>query len=342
MAKNLNINEIKDLIHYSVKGTVPTDFSTSVSEINEVIKSEIRALASDFNAYRRNKNDIFEIIQEGLDLTLPKKIADTVGQFAEVREFRDGEKVQFNVRKGKSRGKRFVTRAAESGVYRAFRLDTDYIDVNTYTLGNAGYIDFARWMRGEEDISEIADIVMESFEDALYEDILKALQATINSNKMPTANKYAGNGFDAEQFGKLCNIAKTYGEGAVIFATPEFVATMDTANSVGTGIYPNISANDVEDIRTKGYIGMFRGCPIVQIPNSFTDETNTELAINPSTAYIFPTGGEKIVKVALEGQTVAKDFQNRDNSMEIQAYKNVGIAIVSYHNWCIYQNKDLD
>ena len=36
-----------------------------------------------------------------------------------------------------------------------------------------------------------------------------------------------------------------------------------------------------------------------------------------------------------------KDWENRDNSMEIQAYKKVGIAIMSYHNWAVYRNTSI-
>ena len=63
-----NINEIKDLARHAVKGTAPADVSASTEEINSIVKEEIRALASDFNTYRRNKYDIFEIIQEAADI----------------------------------------------------------------------------------------------------------------------------------------------------------------------------------------------------------------------------------------------------------------------------------
>ena len=333
-----NINEIKDLARHAVKGTAPVDFSASAGEINSVVKEEIRALAADYNLYRRNKLDIFEILQEAIDIALPKAVLDRIGQFAEVRNFKSGETVQFKVKKGRARGKRFVTRAAESGVYRAFRLDSDTFGMETYALGNAGYVDFGRWMRGEEDLGEISDIIMESFEDALYEDILKALEATVESAKMPTANRVVDNQFSADGLAQVCNTVKAYGEGAVIFATPAFVAEMDSANAIAN----QVSATDLEDVRTKGYIGMFRGCPIVQLPNSFVDETNTAKVFKDSIAYVFPTGGEKVVKVAIEGNTIVKDWENRDNSMEIQAYKNVGVAITSYHNWGIYVNEELD
>lgn len=332
-----NIEEIKDLVRHAVKGTVPTDFTASKEEINETLREELSVLAKDYNTYRRNKYDIFEIIQEAADEIIPNEVLSTMGRFAEVRQFPNNVKPQFKVRKGRARAKRFVTRAAQSGVYRAFRLDTDVIDVNTYAIGTAAYIDFERFLSGDEDIGEMASIITESIQDNIYEDIQKALRATINEVSRPAANKITASQFEAEQFAKLCATVKAYGDGAVIFAPPEFVAAMGPL-AVNANITPNVSVNDIEDIRTKGYIGIFRGCPIVQLPQSFTDETNTATVIDPQIAYVFPTGGEKIVKIAFEGDTIVKDWENRDNSMEIQAYKKYGVAIMSYHNWGIYRN----
>lgn len=332
-----NIEQIKDLALHAVRGTVPVDFSTSKEEVNEVLREELNALAKDYNTYRRNKYDIFEIIQEAMDDAVPKKVIETMGRFAEIRQFANGVKPSFKVRKGRARARRFVTRAAASGVYRAFRLDSDTVDVDTYTLGTAAYIDFERFLSGEEDMGEMAQIITESILDAVYEDIQKALRATINEASRPAANKMTDSSFDADKFAKLCATVRAYGDGAVIFATPEFIAEMGPL-AISADITPNVSVNDIEDIRTKGYIGIFRGCPIVQLPQSYTDETNTHTVVDPQIAYVFPTGGEKIVKVAFEGNTIVKDWENRDNSMEIQAYKKVGVAILSYNDWGIYRN----
>lgn len=328
-----NIEQIKDLARHAVKGTVPADFSANSDEVNSVLCEELNALAKDYNTYRRNKYDIFEIIQEAADIIVPKNVMATMGQFAEIRQFNNNVKPQFKVKKGRARAKRFVTRAAQAGVYRAFRLDSDVIDVNTYAMGSAAYIDFERMLSGEENMSESAQIITEAIQDAIYEDVQKALRATINEVSRPSANKAVMTGFDKEAFARLIATVKKYGDNAVIFAPPEFVAAMPAEEISG-----QVSLNDLEDIRTKGYIGIFRGCPIVQLPQSFVDESNTATLIDPQIAYVFPTGGEKIVKIAFEGQTIVKDWENRDNSMELQAYRKMGLAIMSYHNWGICRN----
>ena len=60
--------------------------------------------------------------------------------------------------------------------------------------------------------------------------------------------------------------------------------------------------------------------------------------MNPQFAYILPSGKEKVVKVVLEGETQMYDFVNRDQSVEVHAYKKMGAAIMHHHNWAVYQN----
>jgi hypothetical protein len=166
---------------------------------------------------------------------------------------------------------------------------------------------------------------------------------------------------------KLCNIAKSYGGSAVIFATPEFVAKMGP-DAIGMPVYgahafvggggaaqyvpglpttagyatPVYSPADIASIAATGYITMFRGTPIVQLPQQFTDENNDTYQIPSSFAYIFPTGGEKIVKVVFEGDTQVDDWQHRDRSFEVEVYKRVGVAILTTNTWCVYRNRELE
>ena len=52
--------------------------------------------------------------------------------------------------------------------------------------------------------------------------------------------------------------------------------------------------------------------------------------------------GNKIVKVVFEGQTQVREWTNTDGSMEMHVYKKLGTAIVSDHNWAVYQNTAIE
>ena len=340
-----DIKALKELAIHAIRGTTPAptaEFSCTVEEVESTLRDELNALAGDYNSYRRNKYDIFEIMQEAADEYLPNKVIAAMGAFADVRTFRDGEKVEFKVKKGKLRGKKFVTAASPAGVYESFRLDSDVITVNTKSVGGATTIDFNRYLCGDEDMAENMAVLYEGIEDAIYGMVQDALIATIEGKATGSFANYAiVDGFEADSMVGLINTVKAYGTGAVIYATREFIADMG-ADVISTGNCPAVSVKDIDAIHDTGLVQVFRGCPIVELPQSFVDENNEAKVINPAYAYVFPTGGEKVVKIAFEGNTVVDEWKNRDRSWELEAYKKVGVAILHTNNWAIYHNTALD
>ena len=263
--------------------------------------------------------------------------------FAEVESVPQGQTKRFRIEKGRVRGKRFVTQVGLSGLYETFRLDHSYIDVKTAAKGGAVTIDFERMLDGAENLSELIDVLTEGLVDSTYLEVQKALRAAYDNAGRPDANKHTSAGFEPEEMVKLVNIVRSYGNGAVIFAPPEFIAAMgpDAIVPVGGNIPGVYHPQDIDAIHNQGYINIFRGTPVVQIPQSFVDENNDTTWIDPQMAYILPTGKEKIVKVALEGETQINDFKNKDNSMEMHFYRKEGCAIATHHNWCIYKNSQI-
>jgi len=197
---------------------------------------------------------------------------------------------------------------------------------------------------GAESLAEVVGIVTEGLTNAVYVEVERALVAAYDN--MPATNKYKG-AWSADEMVKLMNIVRAYGQ-PVIFACPEFIAKMgadaivpvlaNDTTKVAQGIY---SPKDIDAIHDQGFINVFRGATVVQIPQSFVDETNKETYVDPSRAYVFPAGAEKVVKVVLEGSTQIRDHENKDNSMEVYAWKKMGCAILHHNNWCIYWNSSI-
>ena len=332
------LQEIKELALYAAKGTAPANYQ--VENVNEALRDAFKDLAGSVNQFMKNRYDIYEIMIETADEIVPNKVIDAVGRFAEVQVVGQGQKALFKRSLGRNRAKKFLTQVGLSGVYETFRLDKTTFEVPAMAIGGAVTIDFERFLDGAEDMAELMDIITEGLTDSVFIEVQKALKAAINATGRPDANKVSKNTFDAEAMNKLINVVKAYGSNAVIFAPPEFVAAMgpDAIVPVGTNYQGIYHPQDIDAIHNTGYINLFRGTPIVQIPQSFIDETNTKTWIDPQLAYVLPTDGEKVVKVVLEGQTQVHDFTNRDNSMEIHVYKKMGAAILTHHNWGIYQN----
>ena len=339
----MTLNELKELAVYAAKNEAPANYS--VENVNDALVDGLRDLAGSVNQFMKNRYDIYEIIISAADEIVPKKVIDAVGMFAEVQQVGQGQKAMFRVKLGRARAKKFLTQVGLSGVYETFRLDNSTFEVSAHAIGGAATIDFERMLDGAEDMAELVQILTEAQTDAVYQEVQKALRNAFEKEGVPENNRAEGNAFDSDEMMKLVSTVRAYGSGAIIFAPPEFVAAMGADAIVPvpeSGNYGGVyHPQDIDAIHNTGYINIFRGTPIVQIPQSFIDESNKKTWIDPQMAYVLPTGGERVVKVVFEGQTQMYDFVNRDQSMEIHTYRKLGTAILAYHNWAIYKNKGI-
>lgn len=336
------IKELKELALHSVRGTAPANYTTET--VDEALRGELAAMCSSVNNFMRNRYDIYDIIITTADEVVPNKVIDVMGIFAEVKSVPQGQKALFKRGMvGRNRAKKFLTQVGLSGLYETFRLDNEIFELGGKAIGGAAAIDFERFLDGADNMADLMDIITEGLTDAAFGEVQKCLIAAANAVGRPDANKVVENTFNGDKMFKLVSTVKAYGGSAVIFATPEFVGAMgpDAIVPVGTNYQGVYHQGDIDAIHNSGYINIFRGTPIVQIPQSFIDETNTKTWINPQFAYVLPAGKEKVVKIVFEGNTQVWDLKNPDNSMEIHTYKKMGAAILTHHNWGIYQNTSI-
>jgi hypothetical protein len=304
----------------------------SFDTLNETLRDEFNELAGTYNAYRRNKNDIFEIMQEVIDEVLPAKVLAVYGDWAEIKQYGQGNKPSFVKRTGTQRAKTFVTKVGLAGIYEVFKLDKEFFEVDTTAYGGAAQIGLEEFLDGVIDFTTILDIMVQGLNDAVFIEIAKAM--TTITNYLPAANQDTGAGFVEADFDVLVNIARAYGT-PVVYASLQFAQKMVPATNW-------IGETDRDLVRTQGYIGIYKGTKVVVMPNSFTDETNEVMIMNPGFVYIIPTGGnDKPVKIALEGTTIIDEYVNKDRSREIQSYKKFGVGMVVMNYICVYEDTSL-
>lgn len=323
-----DIKAIKELALYAAKKQVPAAFANqTVKDVNDALRAELKELCGTYDLYRRNKLDLFEIMQETMDEVVPAQVMQVIAQFAEVKNYAHGQKPTFKIKKGKIRARKFATRATASGVYETFRLDTDTVDVNTFVIGDGAYIDFERFLSGDEDWADYMEALMDGMLHRIYKEIYNELMngaALLGKmNKKETVGSFSTADLDA-----LLKIIKAYGD-------PVIVATSDYINDMGDKVVESAGVTDAdkEEIRNYGRILKYKGAPVVELPVSYEDETNTKEVFGGKFAFVLPSSGYKILMVAFEGNTIVDDWTNRDRSMEIQAYKKMGTAIVTGNNW---------
>ena len=314
----------------------------SAEALNKTFIKELNELGSTPQDFRENKNLIYTLMEVGLTEVMPQKVLQNYGQFADVQTFPQGTRPVYKIRiseASRKRAKQFVTRVGLAGRYEVFKLDGKSIEVPTSAYGGASRIEWEELLDGRMTMNDYYSIVLEGMDEAVYREIAKALESTVTGIK--AANKTVQTAFNEAAMDQLLMTADAYGKSS-IYCTFEFAATMIPATATGAWDSPRFSDGMKEQIWNNGYFTTYKGHQVIILPQSFTDETNTEKVIDPSHAWIIPTGSEKPVKVAFEGSAQVKSFDNRDWSTELQTYQKLGVATYMINpGICVYTNKSL-
>jgi len=349
----LNKDQLKQLMFTVAKADkkAPVAYSHgdrqfSYDELNSALRSELKELVGNYNLYRQNKNTLFELIQEVVELTLPQNVYDNMKDFAEVKTFAHGDKPFFKRRQSQIRGRTFVTRVANGGIYEAFKIDSQIVNIATEAYGGAAQIGLEEFLEGTVDFAELMDVINIGLEIAVYKEVMRNLvalsfggaglyQGSLN-NKLPANNIKTVAGWAPVEFNALIGIAHSYGAPTI------FCSQMFALNLRPEGLYASDKLRD--EFNNNGYIGVYHGAKIVILPQSFFDVTNnTESVLVPAGyAWIIPSTDDKPVKIAFEGDVVVEEFQNRDWSRELQVFKKFGVALVTNAGICVYHNTGLD
>ena len=335
----MEIEKLVELGIAAATGKIPAEYSAT--DVNETLREELKAF-NNYSYYRANKNVLFQLIEEIANVVVPKKVIAEFGSFAEVQTVNPGEKIVFKQRTGVSRGKRFVTVAAEYGTYRTFNVDSRDITMSPRVYAGAAILELGDFLCGRVDMAELMDIIIEGLSDSIYREVQGALKAAINAEDRPAANKAVVAGFDAAEFDKIINTVSAYGDSVTIYCTRAFASTLYNAPGWAGDSNPMTALQDYNDVREMGYVGRYKGNNVVLLSNSFTDETNTEKVVDSQYAYIMPAGKEKPVKIGIEGGTLIDEQRLQDGSVEVQAQHMFDVAVVANNYWGIYRNTELE
>lgn len=276
--------------------------------------------------YRANKYEIFQILEDTINEILPKKVKEYVRTFAEFKEFDNNTTVKFRVKNGKIK----AVAVALGGTVRRTRVDQGSFEVKTEAIQAKIYEEYERVNGGLVDWAELVNMVIEAITEAILVRIYDALIGIWS--KLPAVNKATMASFDKADFDAVLNVVKAYGS-PVIMGTPLALAQIPLDASA--------SEADKLDMRNLGRIGVYKGCPVVEMPNSFEDTENTIKTFSDKYIFIIPAGSEKVVKVALEGGIVTRETNREDWTTEFDAYQKVGVAVHAVNNIGMIEITDL-
>ena len=249
----------------------------TAAEINETLRSELKAIAGNYHLYEQNKHTIFALVEQTIDDILPQRVLEEYGMFAEISTVAQGDKAIFRQKvsaASRRRAKQFITKVGLAGVYEVFKLDGKAYEVPTTAFGGAAQISIEEFLDGRVDFNTLVEIVMEGLDEAIYLEIEKALIGAVN--ELGTNNKYAGAGFNETAMDRLISVADSYGR-STIYCTYEFAATMVPAEGWVSDAMKDQKWNN-------GYLANYKGHNVIVLNQSLVDETNTTKVIDPAYA----------------------------------------------------------
>jgi hypothetical protein len=322
--------------------------SFSSAQLNAALREQFQELTNvdghfNYRTYKKNQNTIFELIEKTIDEVLPPRVEAQYAQFADVETVAQGDAYVYKVKvteASKRRAKTFVSRVGLAARYETFMLDGAEMEIKTSAIGGAARIGFEEFLDGRWEFSEFTSLMLEALDELIYTEIIKAMANMVAS--LPAANKAEFAGFDEDTMDELLAIVDVYGK-ATIYCTQEFANKMIPSTA-------RMSNEMKNELWKKGWLGDYKGHNVIILDQSLvwnTAEPNTTKVVDPSVAYLIPTGSEKPVKIVFEGATQVREVENQmdDWSREIQTYTKVGVGTVATLGQLVwigsYKNTDL-
>lgn len=272
--------------------------------------------------YDRNKVEINAIIKENVNEVLRVKVGNGLSVIADIAYVQHGEKKEYNVRNGRLK----VEYVALGSEIRRQKIYKGKVPAQPRALGASVYAEFDDILAGR---AEAFTDMIDEIADAINEEVMKEIQTTFVTamSKAPTANKYSG-AFNLAQLRSVANTVGAYGRPVIVGTS------VALSNITGDSNFQAIMSDNMKDAFNRdGFIGTWEGKALVQLPNTFTDDTNTEWVLDNNLIYVLPVSADKPVKVTFEGTPELLEKQSfEDGSVEKKTLQKVGVNVLQVQN----------
>lgn len=336
--------ELKTVLIAALNGvSASANFSAEETD-RAAINAMLKEIGLDENSsgreIRAKEAAAFALVEEAVDEILPKKLEGVLQEFAEVKNFGRDEEVVFNIEKiGKNRAKLTISKGARGGVYRAAKLDRKYFSVDTGVETVAVYVTLEEIILGKVSLAELYTNILEGFEEIVYKEVFNALASgravagydRIEKDGSSTTTKAdLGSAID-----KVMPYVKQYGI-PMIFGSYQALTNLSNPASEW---HPELV--DSAEKRQYGFVQLYKGSKVVELPNYLIDNKNDTWFYDPSYVFILPSG-TKPVKVALKGDLTLIRNNQTVGSEKWEAHKLIGVGVAMANNFAVLKVSDLN
>lgn len=323
-------NAIIRLAVEMTKGRKSFDYNDKTYSLNEATEVLRKALIDandgntnfkDYKSYRRNKNQIFEVIEELIPVIVEEGLKgdEFFANFVDERNLALGDTNEFYIPDNST----FIVTKIANGIATPDRQRLDHgrkLTVQTTAHAVRAYEEFARFMAGRIDWPALCAKVAESFKKAIWEDIFTVFDG-IDATTLGLSEDYVVAGsFETAKLNELvAHVEAATGKPAAIIGTKAALAKCEgTEKSDGAK----------ESMHNAGFYGMFDGTPMIMIRQAHKAGTN-EFLFADDIVYVV-AADDKFIKLVHEGQTIVddRDFTfNSDMTIEYRMFMAWGVAL---------------
>jgi hypothetical protein len=320
----MNRQELKTILLAAARPQVNINFSDAQSAAKNALNEYLNASQVSVRDLRPGTNT-FAIIEEVLDEVIPQAVEDRTQAFAEIRNFARNDQIKFDVRTSYASRRRMykaLKKGARGGVYKAYRLDGYSLTMTTevYTVGY--FMTLEELLLGTRTVAELINTIADAFTEKVFVEVMEALQAAAAAAPSVNRTTSAAASFSASGLDAIIRIISAYGN-PVIMGFRKELGLLN--NALGS----DYSLADYDDIRSQGYVGIYKGTPLVELPNYLITHAGATASFlfQEGTIYIMPAD-ERPVKVGFQGESYTTEFMDPQGGREWQNHRMMGVAVL--------------
>lgn len=316
---------VKDVAIALYKGNINERFGRSEEDGNQLLRNAIMEVAGckdkwDYHMFNHNKHLVFKILSEVLEETVGQAIMEKYENWVDFRSVNFGDTIEFRVPNQDLFEVGFVADGTDN--LRRQRILHGKLAMSSFQLGVKIYEEFDSFRLGRIDWVDLVNRVAKSVDNALMKIIVKQIEVAY-AGEANGKYHFKGTYDDAKVLDIIANVEAKTGMKCTIYGNKSALANLRKSSMA------NWAEADKMDIRNQGYIGMFNGVPVVEIPN-FMD-ANDNLVLSQKHLFIIPDG-TKIVKLLNEGGAevyeVVDQHNRLDNQIEYQFIQRFQLGVV--------------
>ena len=271
---------------------------------------------------KRNADAMFEIIEEVVTAVHNEITLDAFGGLVEVETFDIGDKKEFIVENPdlfdvalKATGVKTVARQ---------RIYDRKVPTEAFALGVKIYAEMFDFLTGKINWTNFVDKVAKSFDRKIATLATATMFGAYDGLAADFKHEVNAAGLGEKLRDIIVKVADNTGYDVQIVGTRQAIAKIE---NVGV-----LVADDVADRRNFGYVKVFEGTPIVELPNYYDKEVKA-FDVPTDMLLILPNDGKGLVKLGYEGSlTVEETTEGRKDfqlEMEMERMIHLGVAIAN-------------